>query len=62
MDTAYSPNGKKNEYRIWMRKPERKKPLGRSRCREIGWHDMDWIDLTQDRNQRRVLENIIMNQ
>jgi hypothetical protein len=42
-------------------KPERKRPLGRPRRRwvanieinlkrEIGWDDMDWIDLSQDRD------------
>jgi hypothetical protein len=25
--------------------------------REIGWSGMDWIDLTQDRNQWRALVN-----
>jgi hypothetical protein len=40
-------------------KPEGEKPLGRTRrswvdnikmdLREIGWDDMDWIDLAQDR-------------
>jgi hypothetical protein len=29
--------------------------------REIGWGDMDRIDLTQDRDQWRVLVNTIMN-
>jgi hypothetical protein len=42
-------------------KPEGKIPLGRPRrmwmdnikmdCREIEWGGMDWIDLTQDRDQ-----------
>jgi hypothetical protein len=44
-----------------VRKPERKKPLRRPRCRwevsirmnlwEIGWKGVDWIDLIQGRNQ-----------
>jgi hypothetical protein len=44
-------------------KLERKRPLGRSRCRwedniemnlrEMGWGGMDWIDLAQDRDQWR---------
>jgi hypothetical protein len=48
-------------------KPEGKRPLGRPRCRwvdiieidlrEIGWDGIDWIDLAQDRNQRRALVN-----
>jgi hypothetical protein len=56
---------KRNEYRILVGKPEGKKPLGRPRRRwvdiikiyvsEIGWDDVDWIDLAQDRDQRRIL-------
>jgi hypothetical protein len=52
-------------------KPEGKRPLGRHRCRwednmrmdlrEIGWDGMDWIDLAQDRDQRRALVNAVMN-
>jgi hypothetical protein len=51
----------RNAYRILVGKPEGKSPLGRpSRglvnnikmdLREIGWCDMDWIDLTQDKDQ-----------
>jgi hypothetical protein len=29
--------------------------------REIGWDDMDWIDLPQDRDQWRALVNTVMN-
>jgi hypothetical protein len=29
--------------------------------REIGWVGMDWIDLTQDRDQWRALVNMVMN-
>jgi hypothetical protein len=29
--------------------------------REIGWDGMDWIDLTQDRDQWRALVNAVMN-
>jgi hypothetical protein len=52
---------KRNAYRILMRKPEGKRPLGRPRrrwvdnikidLREIRWDCMDWIDLAQDRDQ-----------
>jgi hypothetical protein len=28
---------------------------------EIGWGDMDWIDLAQDRDQWRALVNTIIN-
>jgi hypothetical protein len=62
---------KRNAYRILVRKPERKRPLGIQRRRwvnnikmdlgEIGWKGMDWIDPTQDRNQWRALVNTIMN-
>jgi hypothetical protein len=56
---------KMNAYRILVGKPERKRPLGRPRrrwvnnvkiyLRTIGWDGMDWIDLTQDRDQWRAL-------
>jgi hypothetical protein len=62
---------KRNAYRILAGKPERKRPLGRQRCRwvdnikmnlkEIGLIGMDWIDLTQDRDQRRAFVNTVMN-
>jgi hypothetical protein len=51
-------------------KPEGKRPLGRLRLRwvdgikidlrETGWGGMDWIDLAQDRKQRRALVNTEM--
>jgi hypothetical protein len=28
--------------------------------REIGWDDMDWIDMAQDRDQWRALVNTVM--
>jgi hypothetical protein len=28
--------------------------------REIGWGDMDWIDLAEDRDQWRALVNTVM--
>jgi hypothetical protein len=62
---------KKNAYRILVRKPKGRRPLGRPRCRwmdnikmdlrEIGWSGMDWINLAQDRNQWRALVNSVMN-
>jgi hypothetical protein len=58
-------------YMVLMGKPEGKRPLGRTRrrwennikmdLREIGWRDMDWIDLAQDRGQWRALVNMVMN-
>jgi hypothetical protein len=38
-----------------------KKGLGRMNLREIGCGGMDWIDLTQDRDQWRALVNTVMN-
>jgi hypothetical protein len=62
---------KKNTYKILVGKPEGKSPLGRPRrrwvngvnidLREIGWGGMDWIDLAQDRDQRRAFVNTVMN-
>jgi hypothetical protein len=62
---------KRNECRIFVGKPEGKRPLGRPRyrwvdnikmdLREIGWSGMGWIDLTEDRDQWRSLLNIVMN-
>jgi hypothetical protein len=62
---------KRNAYRILAAKPERERPLGRTRrrwvdnikmdLREIGWSGMDWIDLAQDRDQWRALVNTVMN-
>jgi hypothetical protein len=62
---------KRNAYKILVRKPEGKRPLGRPRrrwvdnikmdLREIGWDDMDCIELAQDRDQWRALVNTAMN-
>jgi hypothetical protein len=61
----------RNAYRILVGKPEGKRPLGRPRPRwednikmdlgEIGWGGVDWIDLGEDRDQRRALVNTVMN-
>jgi hypothetical protein len=52
-------------------KPEGKRPLGRPRRRwvdnirmdlgEVGWDEVDWIDLAQDRNRWRALVNSVLN-
>jgi hypothetical protein len=53
-------------------KPEGNRPRERPRhrcvdnsikmdLREIGWSGMDWIDLAHDRDQWRVLVNMVMN-
>jgi hypothetical protein len=71
MGRACSTNGRKrNAYMILVGKPEGKRPLGRPRrrwvdnikidLREIGWDGMDWIDLTQGRDQWRALVNTVM--
>jgi hypothetical protein len=62
---------KRNAYRILVGKPEGRTPLGRPRrrwlgnierdLREIGWDDMDWIDLAHDGDQWRALVNTVMN-
>jgi hypothetical protein len=62
---------KRNEYRLLVGKPEVKKPLGRPRrswvdnirmdLGELGWGDVDWIDLAQDRDKRRAVVKQVMN-
>jgi hypothetical protein len=57
-------------YRILMGKSEGTRPLERARrrwvdnikmdLRGIGSDGMNWIDLAQDRNQRRALMNTVM--
>jgi hypothetical protein len=72
MGRACSTNGeKRNAYRILVGMPEGKRPLGRPRrrwvdnikmgLREIGWDSMDWIDLAQNRDQRRALVDTVTN-
>jgi hypothetical protein len=62
---------KRNTCRIFVEKPEGKRPLGRPRHRwvdnlrmylgEVGWGDVDWIGLAQDRNRWRALVNSVLN-
>jgi hypothetical protein len=65
---------KRNVYRLLVRKPEGKRPLGRPgkpRRRwvnnirmdlgEVGWGDVDWIGLTKDRNRWRARVNSVLN-
>jgi hypothetical protein len=62
---------KRNVYRLLVRKPEGKRPLGRPRRRwidnikidllEMGLSVVDWIGLAQDRYRWRGLVNAVMN-
>jgi hypothetical protein len=62
---------KRNAYRLLVGKPEGKRPLGRPRRRwvdnirmdlgEVGWGDVDWIGLAQNRNRWRALVNSVLN-
>jgi hypothetical protein len=62
---------KRNAYRLLLGKPEGKRPLGSPRHRwvgniridlgEVGWSNVDWIDLAQDRNRWRALVNSVLN-
>jgi hypothetical protein len=58
-------------YNIFVGRPEGRRPLGRPRRRwednikmdpwEIGFGDVDWINLAQDRDSWQVLVNTMMN-
>jgi hypothetical protein len=62
---------KKNKYRLLVGKREGKRALGRARHRwvdnirmdllELGWGNVDWIGLAQDRNRWRALVNLVLN-
>jgi hypothetical protein len=62
---------KRNAYRLLVGKLEGKRPLGRPRRRwvdnirmdfgEMGWGDVDWIGLAQDRNRWRAHVNSVLN-
>jgi hypothetical protein len=62
---------KMNANRILVGKPEGKRLLGRPRRRwednnkmdviKIGWNVVDWIHLSQDRDQWRTLVNVVTN-
>jgi len=58
-------------YRVVLRKPEGRRPLGRPRSRwadnirmdlqEVVFGYMDWIGLAQDRDRWRTLVSAVMN-
>jgi hypothetical protein len=62
---------KRNAYRLLVGKPERKRPQRKPRRRwvdnirmdlgEVGWGDVDWIDLAKDRNRWRALVHSVLN-
>jgi hypothetical protein len=62
---------KRNACRILVGKPEGKRPPGRPRrrcvdnikmdLREIGWDEVDRMDMTQDRDQWGALVNTVLN-
>jgi hypothetical protein len=62
---------KRRAHGILVGKPEGRRPLGRTRrrwvdnikidLREIGWDDVYWVDLVQDRYHWRTLMNMAMN-
>jgi hypothetical protein len=71
MGGACSTNGeKRNACRILVGKPKGSRPLLRPRhrwvnnikmdLREIGWDGVDWIDVTQNRNEWWVLVNTVV--
>jgi hypothetical protein len=57
---------RRNAYRLLVGKPEGRRPLGKPRRRwldlvEVGWGNVDWIGLAQDRDRWRALANSVLN-
>jgi hypothetical protein len=62
---------KRNAYRLLVGKPEGRRPLRRPRYRwlhnirmdlvEVGWGDVDWIGLAQDRDRWRAVVDSVLN-
>jgi len=62
---------RRGTYRILVRKPKRKRPLGRPKSRlednikmdlhDVGWGSMGWTDLAQERGRWRANVNAVVN-
>jgi hypothetical protein len=62
---------KRNADRLLVGKPEGRRPLGKPKRKwldkirmdlvEMGWSDVDWIGLAQDRDRWRALVNLVLN-
>jgi hypothetical protein len=65
------PGDRRNVYRLLVGKLEERRPLGRPRHRwldnirmdlvEVGWGDVEWIGLAQDRDRWTALVNSVLN-
>jgi hypothetical protein len=61
---------KRDAYRLLVGKPEGRRPLGRPKRRwldniwmdlvEVGWGDVDWIGVAQDRDRWKALVNSVL--
>jgi predicted small integral membrane protein len=70
MDGACSTNGGEED-RLLVGKSEGRRPLGKTRRRRldniridlvgVGWGDVNWIGLAQDRGRWRALVNSVLN-
>jgi hypothetical protein len=62
---------RRNASGLMVGKPEGRRPLGRPRRRwldnirmdlvEVGWGDVDWIGLVEDRDRGRAVVNSVLN-
>jgi hypothetical protein len=62
---------KRNSYWLLVGKAEGRRPLGKPKLRwvdnirrdlvEVGWGDVNWIGLAQDRDRWRALVNSVLN-
>jgi hypothetical protein len=61
---------RRDVYKVFVRRPDGKRPLGRTRCRwdsiktdrqEVGWRGMDWIYLASNSDRWQALVNAVMN-